>query len=53
MTIKDQVAPKKRQNEQNSSIWLGKQAGKTVLLMSIEQLKTLAEQGNKPQGENA
>ncbi|WP_339144889.1 hypothetical protein [Pseudoalteromonas galatheae] len=51
MTIKDQVAPKKHHNEQSSSVWLGKQAGKTVLLMSLEQLKALAH--GKPQGENA
>ncbi|MCF2829783.1 MULTISPECIES: hypothetical protein [Pseudoalteromonas] len=51
MTIKDQVAPKKRQPEQNTSICIGKHAGKTVLLMSMEQLKALAH--GKPQGENA
>ncbi|WP_440053347.1 hypothetical protein ACSLBF_10400 [Pseudoalteromonas sp. T1lg65] len=50
MTIKDQVAPKKRRVEEIST---EKQAGKTVLLMSMEQLKNLIAQGSRSQGERA
>ncbi|WP_161972774.1 hypothetical protein [Pseudoalteromonas sp. PS5] len=47
MTIKDQVAPKKRKNEQSSSVWLGQQNGKSIRLMSMEELKKLAARGEK------
>ncbi|WP_419149690.1 hypothetical protein [Pseudoalteromonas 'SMAR'] len=47
MTIKDQAAPKKRQIAQNAAIWVGKQIGQPVRLMSMTELKQLAAQGEK------
>ncbi|MBD1584931.1 hypothetical protein [Pseudoalteromonas sp. S16_S37] len=44
MTIKDQVTPKK---QQNSPKYVGKQGTRTIYLMSMEQLKALANQGDR------